>query len=613
MKKAIIILLFVLACLAGKAQIIKGTGVVYFDSIPNVNATTPQGAELAFGIKTKILYYWDRDSTKWKQVDSSVSTEEIQDIVGAMSTAGIQTGIQVTYDDITGAIDYVTDVTLDSLNTARIDSIYNNSDTIFISEGGNVYFTLFPTLYSGGAFSSGSTHDLLENPSAGYSTRFMNSAGAYMSILSDTADSGFLGWRWTTLRGTFDIGETLSEFRFLFGNDARFSLTNSLDHFYFGDELEIGLNYVIPPIRSTASRPASPSMGMLGYNSTTDILEWYSITDARWWYPIKTTLTGGDIPSTYVVRGDVSAGGVTATSGLTYSGTVLTAKSATRNFNFQNDVFNFLSGASFGNFTLQAAQFKIPSRVSVGSGSVYAALVGYLTIFDVRHSYTAISAQANEGTSAISFTPNTAVNDGHNGFFNTMNVGGVINDQDTNIIRSINIQPTLTSSGQYEAIRIRPIVTNTKGQDVYAIRSDTGKVVLSNYEFDVEQDLTSRDQEVLTLNETSGKIGLAPSPVLWNDFSTRTTSDTITVIQRQFIVLDATSGNITFGIDVSSLIVGQEILVNFRPNGNTITLETAGSELIMEVDGSTSANVVISVADTNRSFIWDGTNLRRGT
>jgi hypothetical protein len=65
MKRIFLSLTFFLALAMGaQAQIIKGAGVLYFDSLFNVNANTA-GSELAYSIKLKKLYRWNRTLNQW--------------------------------------------------------------------------------------------------------------------------------------------------------------------------------------------------------------------------------------------------------------------------------------------------------------------------------------------------------------------------------------------------------------------------------------------------------------------------------------------------------------------------------------------------------------------
>lgn len=96
--------LVLLALATADAQIIKGSGVIYFDSIPNTSPTLPSGAEIAFGVKTGKLYRWSRTGSAW------------QELIGG----------------------------------AKIDSLKQSNDTLYIYESGVTYFT---TLAASGGLS----------------------------------------------------------------------------------------------------------------------------------------------------------------------------------------------------------------------------------------------------------------------------------------------------------------------------------------------------------------------------------------------------------------------------------------------------------------------------
>lgn len=73
MKKIAFILLVLMMIAAGASgQILKGAGIIYFDSLTNVNAST-SGAEIAFSIKQKALYKWNRTTSEWDLVVKDTS------------------------------------------------------------------------------------------------------------------------------------------------------------------------------------------------------------------------------------------------------------------------------------------------------------------------------------------------------------------------------------------------------------------------------------------------------------------------------------------------------------------------------------------------------------
>lgn len=575
------------------------------DSLSGYSTTTEMRSEISDSLEHTRLE--EGDIVVTTQNGSEVDRDTIATLYSANDT--IKSNRDVLLDDKYLSFNTYSGIGLKyqpNIITSDVLTLGHASDSLRIS-----YFygtdAAETSVFSATGSRNGLASFIITNSSTGSTARASWVAGAGTATIGfgiNGSNKSALNGQGNALDGIISSGADLQDIWYN-ANDAythNFS-TGTVDDF------TIGKYYIRPVPRGTAQRPSSPLAGYTGYNSDIDSYEWYSVSDATWWHPVKTTLTGGDVPDTYVVRGSTT-GGVTATDGLTYSGTVFALKTATRNVNFQNDVINFLNGASFGNFTLKAAQLKFPQRASFGGDAAYAALVAYTPILSVSHSYTQINATPGSGISSVPIAINTSTNVGRNGFLNILNLEGIHNDVDTNTIRSINIEPTLTASGQYEAIRIRPTVTDLRGHTIYAIRSDTGRVVFSNYEIEVEQDLSGRDGQVMTYDEGDDIFRAAPSQSLWNDFSSRTTSDTITVVNRQYIIIDATSSNVTLGIDLTGLQTGSEIAVNFKPGSNTATLETDGSEVFVLSDGSTESNQSFNGVSQIRFYIWDGTNLR---
>ena len=62
-----------LLALKGNAQVIKGAGVIYFDSMPNVNAAL-SGSELAYSIKMKKVFRWNRQNSTWVEISSDTTS-----------------------------------------------------------------------------------------------------------------------------------------------------------------------------------------------------------------------------------------------------------------------------------------------------------------------------------------------------------------------------------------------------------------------------------------------------------------------------------------------------------------------------------------------------------
>jgi hypothetical protein len=93
--------------------------------------------------------------------DSGLSSEEVQDIVGAMTTSNTETNITVTYQDSDGTLDFVVDAaqpnvtSLGTLTTLTVDDIKINGtqightsdeDAMSIASNGIVTFTQIPVL-----------------------------------------------------------------------------------------------------------------------------------------------------------------------------------------------------------------------------------------------------------------------------------------------------------------------------------------------------------------------------------------------------------------------------------------------------------------------------------
>lgn len=65
MRWILLTLLAILMTFGASAQSFKGTGILYWNSFPNQNATLPYGSEWSYVLSNKTLHYWDRDSTRW--------------------------------------------------------------------------------------------------------------------------------------------------------------------------------------------------------------------------------------------------------------------------------------------------------------------------------------------------------------------------------------------------------------------------------------------------------------------------------------------------------------------------------------------------------------------
>jgi hypothetical protein len=73
-----------------EAQIVKGSGIIYFDSIPNASAQLPTGAEIAYSIKLGKLYRWNRPLLYWEEFSQAPAA--IDTIYFASDTLYIESG-----------------------------------------------------------------------------------------------------------------------------------------------------------------------------------------------------------------------------------------------------------------------------------------------------------------------------------------------------------------------------------------------------------------------------------------------------------------------------------------------------------------------------------------
>lgn len=110
-------------------------------------------------------------------------------------------------------------------------------------------------------------------------------------------------------------------------------------------------------------------------------------------------------------------------------------------------------------------------------------------------------------------------------------------DTDTNTTDlSTDTSPTLSADLDVDG---NSIVTTSGNQDISIVPHGTGNVSLGNFEFDVDQDLTGKDNHVLTYDSNGGTIQLEPTALDLNGLSD---VDTTGVSEGDVLVSDA-SGN----------------------------------------------------------------------
>lgn len=98
--KKLILLAFVLLPVLLSGQVLKGTGISYFDSIPNVAPSLPKGTEIALGIKTKKLYRWDRTCSCWIELETSTDS-----LARTVLASGLFNEYAVPFGGSTGKLD----------------------------------------------------------------------------------------------------------------------------------------------------------------------------------------------------------------------------------------------------------------------------------------------------------------------------------------------------------------------------------------------------------------------------------------------------------------------------------------------------------------------------
>ena len=209
--------------------------------------------------------------------DSGLSTEQVQDIVGAMFSSNTETNITATYEDSDGTIDLVvpntlTDVTeLGTLTTLTVDNIKINGtqightsdeDAIAIASNGVVTFTQIP---------------VLPDDSIGADQLAANSVVS-ASIVNGSIVSADIA---ANTIATSNIADNAVDGTKIASNSI---LTRHIDDNQItGDQIAdnivlSGTGAITVPDGTTGQRPGSAAAGMFRYNTTTGGFEGY--TDA---------------------------------------------------------------------------------------------------------------------------------------------------------------------------------------------------------------------------------------------------------------------------------------------------------------------------------------------
>jgi len=168
-----------------------------------------------------------------------------------------------------------------------------------------------------------------------------------------------------------------------------------------------------------------------------------------------------------------------------------------------------------------------------------------------------------------------------------------------------------------EANQNNQIVIGDVGGTPLSTGGGIEQVKLGNYPFNVDQDTTGKDGQVLTYNSSSGEIELQ-SKSGHNTFSTTTgtPSDTLVAKDRGVYKFDALTASGTQAIDVSGLATGDSFLflcVNVDTNTMTVDIDdnsAAGGFIRHVTNGDFAADATESfTVNGTYKFIYDGTDL----
>ncbi len=152
----------------GQNPVIKGTGILYWNNIPTVDASLPSGSEWGYVLGNKTLYYFDRDSSNWLpyrppgrvfMINAISDTTSIQDYrEGSMFvTSGGALGLR------SSAAWYLLQATANN----GLDTAYISNDTLFLNTLEQDYELVLPTSSGSGVDSFYLNGDSLHLETAG--------------------------------------------------------------------------------------------------------------------------------------------------------------------------------------------------------------------------------------------------------------------------------------------------------------------------------------------------------------------------------------------------------------------------------------------------------------
>ena len=216
---------------------------------------------------------------------SGKTTEEIQDIVGAMVSSNTETNISVTYQDADGTIDFVvpntlTDVTeLGTLTTLTVDDIKINGtqightsdeDAMSIASNGVVTFTQIPVLPNDAI-----TQAKIADDAVGADQLAANSVVS-ASIVNGSIVSAAIA---ANTIATSNIADNAIDGTKIASNSilTRHIDDNQITGDQIADDIVLsGTGAIRMPDGTTAQRPGSPAAGMFRYNTTDGKFEGYT-------------------------------------------------------------------------------------------------------------------------------------------------------------------------------------------------------------------------------------------------------------------------------------------------------------------------------------------------
>ena len=206
---------------------------------------------------------------------SGKTTEEIQDIVGAMTTSNTETNITVTYQDSDGTLDFVVDAaqpnvtSLGTLTSLTVDDIKINGtqightsdeDAMSIASNGVVTFTQIP---------------VIPDDSIGADQLAANSVVS-ASIVNGSIVSADIA---ANTIATSNIADNAVDGSKIASNSilTRHIDDNQITGDQIADDIVLsGTGALRMPDGTTAQRPGSPAAGMFRYNTTEGKFEGYT-------------------------------------------------------------------------------------------------------------------------------------------------------------------------------------------------------------------------------------------------------------------------------------------------------------------------------------------------